>query len=71
MNDVPDNDALDTVRTLLASAGLSPSPQEQAALAAGYPAFRAMVDRLYDAPLPREDDPLTVFTPADPPPVAG
>jgi hypothetical protein len=54
-----------TVRGMLAAAGLSPSQDEIAALCAGYPAFRASVDALYDVAEARYADPALRFRAAD------
>ncbi|HVT68065.1 MAG TPA: hypothetical protein VHF26_09980 [Trebonia sp.] len=53
------------VREMLAAAGLSPAPAEAAAISAGYPAFRAAVDALYEVPEARYADPALRFRAAD------
>ena len=40
----------DLVRDLLASSGIHPDDEDFAAIVAGYPAAREMVDRLYAVP---------------------
>jgi hypothetical protein len=54
-----------TVRGMLAAAGVTPSEDEVAALCAGYPAFRASVDALYDVAEARYADPALRFRAAD------
>jgi hypothetical protein len=49
------------VRALVAAAGLSPSEDEIAALAAAYPEARAAADRLQA--IARDTDPAPVFDP--------
>lgn len=58
---VPAPEHAERVRALLAAAGLNPPEAEVAALAAAYPQFWAMADRLY--PLVYDDDPAPVFDP--------
>lgn len=60
-NPVPPADATGRVRALLAAAGLNPPEAEVEVMAAAYPEFRAMADRLY--PLVYDDDPAPVFDP--------
>lgn len=48
---------LETVRILLAAAGLTPPDDEVAAIAAGYPALRAQLDRMFELPVAREEEP--------------
>jgi hypothetical protein len=53
------------VRAMLAAAGLPATPDEVAALAARYPAFRAAVDALYEVGEARYADPALRFRAAD------
>jgi hypothetical protein len=53
------------VREMLAVAGLSPDPEEAAIICAGYPAFRAAINALYDVPGTRYADPALRFRAAD------
>ena len=53
------------VQTMLASSGLSPSPDEAAMISAGYPAFRAAVDALYEVTAARYADPALRFLAVD------
>lgn len=48
---------LDTVRALLAAAGLTPSAEDVEVLAAAYPGFRAAVDELHGLELADDDAP--------------
>jgi hypothetical protein len=58
---VPSPGVTEQVRALLAAAGLNPPEAEVEVMAAAYPGFRAMADRLY--PLVYDDDPAPVFDP--------
>ncbi len=50
-----------TVRALIAAAGLRPDEDEVLAAIAAYPALRASLDRLHEAPIDREQEPQTLF----------
>lgn len=50
-----------TVRALIAAVGLAPDEDEVQAAVAAYPALRASLDRLHDAPIDREEEPQTLF----------
>jgi hypothetical protein len=52
-----------TVRTLLATAGLSPSEEEIAALVGVYPRHKAGIESLYAIPAVRYEAPALVFNP--------
>lgn len=52
-------------RAMLAATGLSPAPEEARALCAGYPAFRAAIDALYDVAATCYTDPALRFRAAD------
>ena len=51
-----------TVRTLIAAAGLSPSEEEIATLVAGYPQHKAGIESLYAIPEARYAAPALVFS---------
>jgi hypothetical protein len=51
-----------TVETLLAAAGLAPSPDELAILVAQYPGQRASMELLHSLPELRYESPGLVFT---------
>jgi len=59
MTDKIDDDT--TVRALLQMAGVSPSEEEVAAMVAGFPATRAMIDSLYSMPGVRYEEPAVIF----------
>jgi len=52
-----------TVQTLLAIAGLSPSPEEVATLVDAYPTFKAGIESLYAIPEARYESPALIFDP--------
>jgi aspartyl-tRNA(Asn)/glutamyl-tRNA(Gln) amidotransferase subunit A len=58
----PDPKVAATVATLLAAAGLAPSPAEVAILVGQYPSFRAAVERLHSMPELRYESPGLIFT---------
>ncbi|WP_037570410.1 hypothetical protein [Phaeacidiphilus oryzae] len=53
-----------TAEALLAASGLSPAPAETDALAAAYPALRAMAAVLHAVPEARYEAPAVNWTPA-------
>ncbi|WP_433654243.1 hypothetical protein ACQPW1_26490 [Nocardia sp. CA-128927] len=55
------SEPLETIRTLLAAAGLPASEAEIAGLARTYPAYRAAIDALYAVPAAQYADPATRF----------
>jgi hypothetical protein len=61
---MPDStpDAATTVTTLLAVAGISPTPDEVAFYVDGYPALRASLDTLYAIDGVRYEEPGLVFS---------
>ncbi|MGH3249762.1 MAG: hypothetical protein ACRDOI_26665 [Trebonia sp.] len=61
---VPDDPQAEA-RAMLAASGLSPAPDEAAAMGAAYPAFRAAIDALYDVAAARYADPALRFRAAD------
>jgi hypothetical protein len=52
-----------TVAVLLEAAGLKVSDAEFDAFVAAYPAQRAALDMLFEAPMVKEEEPQTVFSP--------
>jgi hypothetical protein len=52
-----------TVRQFLKAAGLSPSEDEIATLAAAYPAHKAGIESLYAIPEVRYESPALIFDP--------
>ncbi|MBO2457545.1 hypothetical protein [Actinomadura violacea] len=56
-------EAATVVAALLAAAGLSPTPEEAARLAAAYPGWQAELAALYDMPDARYETPALVFRP--------
>lgn len=52
-----------TVRTFLATAGLSPSEEEIAALVEVYPRHKAGIESLYAIPAARYESPALIFNP--------
>jgi hypothetical protein len=56
-----DSSADQTVRALIAAAGLRPDAEELAELVRVYPTFRAALDQLYDVPDARYAPPALVF----------
>jgi hypothetical protein len=52
----------DTVRTLVAEAGLNPSDEEISTLVAGYPALKSGVESLYAVAEARYAAPALVFS---------
>jgi hypothetical protein len=61
---VPD-DAETEAAAMLAASGLSPGPDEAVMMCAGYPAFRAAIDALYDVTAARYADPALRFRAVD------
>lgn len=53
----------DLVLAMLEKAALTPTPDEIDRLVAGYPTMRAMVDRLYNLPGVRYEEPAVTFDP--------
>jgi hypothetical protein len=62
---MPDTGSETAARAMLAAAGLSPSEAEITSICAGYPAFRAAIDVLYQVPEARYADPALRFRAAD------
>jgi hypothetical protein len=57
-----ETDVAQTVTTLAALAGLTPSPEEMAAFVRSYPTTRASLDALYAVPGVRYEEPCVVFS---------
>jgi hypothetical protein len=55
--------AEESVRVLLAAAGLTVTDEEFAQFVADYPAHRADLDALYAVPMAKEEEPQTIFSP--------
>jgi hypothetical protein len=55
------SDVETTVRALIAAAGLAPDEEEVRAVVEAYPALRASLDRLHEAPIDRQEEPQTLF----------
>jgi hypothetical protein len=51
------------VAVLLDAAGVTVPADEEAGLAASYPALRGSLDALYAVPLPHEEEPQLIFAP--------
>ena len=55
-------DDADAVRALLAIAKLTPSPEEVDSLIAAYPLNRLEIDKMYEIPEARYEEPCVVFS---------
>jgi len=53
----------ETVRVMLAAAGITPTDEEFATFVADYPLHRSKLDTLYTVPTIKEEEPQTIFSP--------